>query len=209
MFYRSYHKAKNEKSDTDYSYVARVINCETGLTKKTFIPTFANYYANSDFNKAIIIGNEIVECSNMFADSLFNCNVLMSGNVENCQGMFKNTPFNKPITLPNTVKNCANMFNNSAFNQNIYIPKSVTSVVRMFSNCNQLQANIYFNGNPSTTSYIFANRTNSKRINLFCSSLTNAQLNSLYGTNCKWTEMTNGWYNSVANIYIYNNYVGT
>jgi hypothetical protein len=55
-------------------------------------------------------------------------------------------------------------------------------------------------------------KNNAKRINIFCNNLYllngNGAGNSIVGQKITWKSQTNGYYNSVYNIYLYNNYTG-
>lgn len=174
------------------------------------------FNSSSYFNQPVTIPNTVRDCSFMFKGSWFNQPLTIPYGVTNCAGMFNSaSAYNQPIAIPNSVVNCSMMFYSSQFNnQDIFIPKSVENCVNMFCyfNC----GNIYINGNPNVTRLIYKyrdNNTNKTRINVYAGRSINVSQIAFNGTSSYYSFAElgdgNGYYSSVANIYVYNNYVGT
>ncbi len=175
------------------------------------------FVSNSSFNSDVIIGNNVSDISLMLAYcTSFNRNVVIPSGVTNCAETFRNcSSLNQNILIPNGVKNCAFMFwRCSSLNQNFVIPSSVENMYSMFINCSlggtgcSLKINsvgrTVFNFNCA---YMLQGKSTSKRLNIFCNNLDALRNGNLNGV-ITWTSMTNGFYNSAQNIYLYNNYSG-
>lgn len=158
------------------------------------LPTvFTNELEWNDFNEPVTIGNQVTYCYQIF----------------------QNLPsFNQPVTIPNGATNCQSMFWNCAsYNQDITIPASVTDARYMFDSCYNMGSNIFvdaeFESAMNCTAGMLASKDHSKRVNIWCNNLStflSTNWQSIVSSSITWTEMTNGYFNSVYNIYLYNNY---
>ena len=175
------------------------------------------------FNQPLIIPDKVTSCASMFNFAQgFNQPVIIGSSVSNCLAMFWHAiKFNQPVMIPKSVTSCASMFSDIwEYNQSITIPSGVTNCRRMFNNCKNFGGDgkaIYINVSPSQTTHDFIGllraKNNSLRMNIFCSDLSlltgTASANSIVNAAISWTATTNGYYNAVYNIYLYNNYSGT
>ena len=166
----------------------------------------------SKFNHEFIIPDSVEDCSGLFFYChTFNSNVKMSNNTKNCARMFAYTSYNRPITIPETTEDCWGMFGDSPFNQDIVIPERVNSVISFLSNAYNFGKNIYIKGLPARCMGLVGVKNRSKRVNIFCTDASHfigQGFNSIVwpDDDAVWTEMSNGYYNSTYNVYIYGNY---
>lgn len=166
------------------------------------------------FNHDIIIPDSVENCSYLFIGcSYFNSNIKMSNNARNCYYMLASTAFNRPFTIPESAEDCEGIFYRSPFNQDIIIPENVTSISVLLAYDTDFGKNIYVKGLPSCTGML-GGKSNSKRVNIFCTDASNFidKENGVItiwqvDNGVNWTPMTNGYYNSTYNVYIYDNYV--
>ena len=126
--------------------------------------------------------------------------------------------FNGTVSIGNKVTNCSHMFYYCTnFNQPITIPSSVTNCSYMFYKCTSLSSDINIKGTAYRSLNIYSmlsGKNNSKRINVRFNSVLNNIFNvstagyTLVSSIINWTTMTNGFYNTVYNVYCYYNYAG-
>lgn len=185
------------------------------------------------FNRLVNIPNSVISCNNMFYNCKnFDASVVVNGgmvsgcSLVNCVGMFANcTNLNHPPQIPHSVINCRMMFancNNSFNNRTIYIPSNVRDMYQMFANCNGASISVYLGYNNLKA-------TNTQRnfvgmfgghyagmINIFTSDdmryiiVSKTGSDSIVEGSITWSTMGNGVrYNTMHNIYIYNNYTNT
>ena len=100
--YPSYKDAKK-----DYTVV---INNTTTLP--VCAPTIESIDNAYTFNKSIIIGDGISDCTNFFRNCVnFNQSINIPDSVVTCYGMFYGcVNFNKSVEIPNSVIDCTSMF---------------------------------------------------------------------------------------------------
>lgn len=181
----------------------------------------------------VIIGNNVGNCAGMFYDCHYiSQNISIPDSVIDCSHMFHgcgNIFWNgNEIKIPNNAKYLGYMFFNVYnFSQNIHIPPKVENVGCMLGGDDTLFSthsypNVYFEakeyrdiniigmfGNWYQGSSDGVNRSLIK--NVFFNSVLNNVFNrnasnSIAGGTIEWTPMTNGFYNSEFNFYMYNNY---
>ena len=170
------------------------------------------FWDNSEFNFPVNIGNQVNNCYGMFLNcSNFNQPINIPDTANDCGKMFSGcTKFNQPVTIGTNANNCSYMFTGcQRFNQPIVIPTNVDNCTLMFSGCNDMCQNIYIKKNNNLiTQSMISGHNNQKQINIFCENL--ALLNktwsqTIVGYEITWTSMTNGYYNTAFNVYLYNN----
>lgn len=173
------------------------------------------------YNQNFSIRSTVTVCSSLFENCIsLNQNILIPSGVKECTSMFMGcSNLNQNIRIPQEAEKCWMMFRNCTnLNQDFTIPKNVTSCYYMFGGCNSLSGkNIYINGSPDCTGMFHrktvASGTWGGRLNIFCNNISvlvgTGASNSIMATAVTWTAMTNGYYNSTYNLYLYNNYVGT
>ena len=131
------------------------------------------FYANNNINGAIVIGDNVTNCTYMFQSSQFNGPVTIGKNVKNCRYMFSQAVlFNQPLTIPANVNDLWYLFANARsfnspvtflgnnftsmegvfqgcgnYNQSIIIPHGVTGTYAMFNNAKNFNQDVYI---PST-----------------------------------------------------------
>lgn len=203
---------------------------ENGEIRELGSSVSRGYENNQVITSNIIIGNNVEVCDYLFNNctNLNLARVIIPDSVEQCVGMFENTFLNSNINIPKNAKNCAYMFCGCRWYydfKNIYIPENVISVDGMFSGITwdsyNKNINVYFNttryinidingmfgpGSQTTTAHL---RLECRR-NIFFNSILNNVFNrtdyfSIANNPIAWTPMTNGFYNSYYNFYMYNN----
>ena len=147
-------------------------------------------------NKPVTIGNSVTDCSSMFFQCrYFNQSIIIPDSVTNCSSIFYwCDKMSGDITFGNNVINMSYaVFANNRSTINIYINNTSSDV-----NVSGLLHSNYPHGYDNTA-YIFCNN-----IEILNKSTTG----SIIGNNdpITWEEVTNGYYNSQYNVYIYNNY---
>lgn len=158
----------------------------------------------------------------------------------NCMQMFYNSGLIYSVQLGEYVNTCYGVYMNCANLQQIYqfpklnvcsfafacancvkltsipnIPVNARNCVQMFRNCHNL-TRININISTLQTEHNFAkliqDRSNAKRINIFCNNLSLLNMtdatNSITGTAITWASITNGYRNTLYNVYLYRNYTG-
>ena len=148
----------------------------------------------------------------------FNQNIQIPNSIINMIGTFSGcTNFNQNIQIPNNVNSCVNMFMNCTnFDQNLMLPYNSRSFQNTFINCNKL-SNICmhpgFNGFPGwMNNFCRNNATQSLNIwlstnhtSLGLSAILNGYIVQGVKQSLTWDTITNGFYNSQYNIYVYTN----
>jgi hypothetical protein len=151
------------------------------------------FYECYEFNQPLVIPNGIKSCGHI----LMYC-----------------YNFNSPITIGTNVISCNQLLTGcNNFNQDITFPKNVASIFIGLQGTTSFGKNVFINNASITQSNVyrlFQDCNNSLQKNIWCNNLTpflgNKYANSIAMADITWTEMTNGYYNSVYNIYLYNNY---
>lgn len=178
-------------------------NC-TNLNQRISI----EYYTNTigmfrncfNLNQMFVRDEYPTNCQMMFA----NCNNL---NKTVGWGMQGGTSFNAWGMLEGCTK----------FNQDITIPNTCIDIGSLLWNCKDFAKTVYIKGTTARTlnvSYMLMDCNNSKRKNIrFHPSLDSlfrqtTASTSIVGKGITWTNLTNGFYNSLYNIYCYNDYSG-
>ena len=166
-----------------------------------------------NYNQPVTIPNNVTDITYMFLRCYnFNLPVTIPENIIRAVGLFYGCiNFDQPVTIPNNVRDIQSMFaycNN--FNQSIIIPRSVSNLQNMFDTCENYSNTIYANvSRTANAKGMFSNKNSSHRVNIYCNSLWafngNSYSNSITGDSITWTQMTNGVYNAVYNIYLYTN----
>lgn len=178
---------------------------------------FMLQYCNN-FNSEVIIGRNVkVLYHFLYACNNFNRNIIIPDKAENCCEMFYLCEkMSSKITFGKNMVDCVRMFQGCyqlSIDNDVTLPKSVALANGMFAECGRLNIpNLYINNINCGISYMLSSWHNS-RINIFCEDLTEivslTQSDSIVGGKITWTPMTNGYYNALRNIYLYNNYLGT
>lgn len=147
-----------------------------------------------------------------FQNSMFNNSITIGNNVKNCYEMFYQCyNFNGLINIGKNVNNCVQMlYYCSNFNQSpLIFPNNVNNFYQTMSYCSDFQGNIYVENNSVyNVRYMLQGTNTAKRKNIYCTYLgyfgQTSSSSSLTGTSITWTPMTNGYYNTYYNIYLYN-----
>ena len=175
----------------------------------------------SFFNSPVEITNNVTNCFQMFSTCTnFNQPVTIPDSVTNCAEMFSDmyghgTAFNSPVIIGNNVTDCSGMFTWTNFNRDIRLPQNVINAERMFSECDDFSANVYIDGRPSISAmferYPGVPPGTYNQVNVYCNDVewivAINDYNSIVGyAGINWTSITNGYYSSTTNIYLYNNY---
>lgn len=134
---------------------------------------------------------------------------------EGCNNLNKTIGWTKDAGDP---FNCVGMLANcTKFNQDITVPRGCNNLYQFLYNCKDFSKTVYIKGTRSrelNISGLFYECNNSKRKNIrFNSALDSIFRATAYGKtliwySITWTSLTNGFYNSVYNIYCYNDYSG-
>lgn len=125
--------------------------------------------------------------------------------------------YNATVSIGANMTNCYGGFRNfKNFNKSVTLPLNVTNAQYMFENCYNMFANIYIQGDFTSTTpltgFLYGKNStslwsNSKRLNIITSYQNTAnQLKScaIFGnTSGSWKNGTNYYYNSRYNVYIY------
>jgi len=184
------------------------------------------------FNQNIYIPDAVWYADRMFDNCPnLNQNIHLPNNLILASWMFRGcSNLNQNIKIPNGTISMYEMFRScTKLRQSIHIPASVTTCASAFA---EAPCNLYFEGNNQTRfntisnkfellniSNLFGNPNNSsydrtKRRNLFFNdelrvfNVRYGSVNSIVGVPITWTKATNCFYNTLYNIYCYNNYRG-
>ena len=179
-------------------------------------------------------GANYVRCN---GSEKLNRNIQIPNGVTNMAETFKFCyKLNQNIQIPNSVTGMINIFRNCYnLNQNIQIPNSVRSISSCFYYCTNLNQNIQIPNSVTSVSGVFMGCDNMTNITLLPTTMPVANWNGMIRDNASksiniWTDdataldmmnagfiqgnikptmetITNGYYNSQYNVYIYTNTV--
>lgn len=180
-----------------------------------------------NFNQPVTIPSSVTNAMRMFSGcNNFNSPVTIPNGVTTMLGLFAEcNGYNRPTTIPNGVTTTQYLFGGCAsFNQSVDIPESVTTCAEMFGDCTNMAGNIYVRpkdwewvwGSLPPTYRMLVGKNNAKRVNIFVprNSKTNSQFyysgkedgaSGMLGANITWSTMTNCYYNTAYNVYVYYN----
>lgn len=176
----------------------------------------------TSLNQNIQIPNSVINAQYMFGIcNNLNQNIQIPNGVKNVAYMFNGCRYlNYNIQIPNSVTNAAGMFNGCYnLNQNIQIPSGVTNAAFMFSLCDNLSGFSIQSGKANNVFMGALRENNSQMLNIYTESTTAANLittnlvrngTKIGVANCirpTWETVSNGYYNALYNIRIYNNTV--
>ena len=178
-----------------------------------------NYCTN--LNQNIQIPNNVTNTAYMFNYCAnLNQNIQIPNNVTNATYMFSTCQnLNQNIQIPNSVTNVAGLFFGCPnLNQNIRIPNNTTNMWFCFRNSNVISDITIESGIANNKAVGFISPNNKHARNIWTDSITAANLittNIIHPTNAStaissqilptWETITNGYYNSQYNVYIYTN----
>ena len=177
------------------------------------------FSSDFNFNQPVTIGPNVTRCNYMFNWCYnFNQPVTIGQNVVNCNHMFNRClKFNQPIIIPESVVDCGWMFDVNqgtswGLANNIIPVPDVYFKGRSFRN---IRTAAMFGRSARINSVEQHNNTRGIRVNVHYNVAIENQMlangvSSFTGTDITWTAMSdgNGYYNTSANIYLYNNYEG-
>lgn len=162
-----------------------------------------------NFNSSIIFGSDKVASLNGF---FYNCQkynkpITIPKNAIYLNMTFYNCiNFNYPIIIPDDTLFMQYMFDNcTKFNQTIYINKPV-NLASTFYNCIAFHSSVYI---KNTTNLINVTNMfyNCRTFSIYAPDAEIFKTNDIIGKGIlTWTEVVNGYYNSMYRIYVYNNY---
>lgn len=218
----SYGLAEQSDFNSPFTIGNKVVACDYMLKNCTNFNqpvTFGDNIENvagcfsgcSNFNSDVNLGSNIKNISYLF-DGCTNFNrPIIIGNVLSAMYAFKNTKFNQPITL-NVDGSCMNIFMDSPINSPVIFGPNTNYLYASFSGCVNFASDIYVKSRVfNTMNYMFNNTNYSLRKNLWINSAISSNVQSARltgGGALSWTTMTNGFYNALTNIYVFNNYAG-
>lgn len=102
--------------------------------------------ATSNFNKPVVIGDNVTNCEYMFYATNFNSHVTIGNNVQNCYEMFGwANNFNQPVNIPDSVISCTSMFTYAnKFNSPVKFSNNCAYYSDMFNGCENFNQPISF-----------------------------------------------------------------
>lgn len=152
-------------------------------------------------------------CYNLNSEITINCDSygILSYAFLNCR------KFNQNFIIPRNAADIGYMFGNCwELNQNIFIPNTVQNCMHLFSNASNM-SNVTIEGNRSLVNTestyfrnMFANHNSEQTLNIWVTDndsnlINNLKIANLCAAKMTWETVTNGFYNSQYNVYIYNN----
>lgn len=175
-----------------------------------------------NYNRPIVIPNNYARYDYLIANCInFNQNVDFRGFDDKIYSLtlgwilWNCTNFNARLSFPTSYVNVncnaySLLTNCYKFNRDIIMPNVANiNVGNALRNCTSFGSNIYFKGNVLYAANLLTGTNNSLRKNIWCKDATNFIKdvpNGIYNVNIIWSTMSHGYYNSVVNTYIYNNY---
>lgn len=198
-----------------------VINCWglfrfSGISQYSNIPDNAQnvYGMYTGCDNLTDLGDITINCQNargvfFSASNISNGTVTFGDNVKDVTSAFMHSNFGGNVVLGNNVQDACAMFQNSTFGGTIVIPESVINMQNMFEESrNDLTICIDRNTAYDSTfaSSFLRDKNNSFCTTIYCNNLGVLRHQSLTNTSLFFQEITNGLYNAMYNIYIYNNY---
>lgn len=215
------YRSVQKRSVVDYSATYRLTVNGQLLNKSSCACLFNRKY---NWNYPVVIGNNVISCYEMFWDcDMFNAPVTIPNSVTNMSKMFVGCDvFNYPIQIPDGVVNCAGMFSGTPYRRDIYIPESVMDISAIvepplggidYNKSIYIKGNVYRNLKTTAMFGSAYGKVHSVRRSVYFNialnnCFNNANYPTVVGDNVKWTSMTNGFYNSLYNVYCYYNYSG-